>query len=147
MEVSLMYHGSLIGFFNPISPVDVLWLCQYNQDKSWWCVCFFSSSVGLSMPSGWSACARYTGIRSPPRGHWQPVCWATITHNVGNECPNIEFVFGQYSLGSLRCLNYLFALFKLFFLVSRAVFYDTSIAFHDTSMILFPAFSEKSHWL
>lgn len=64
---------------------------------------------------------------------------------MGNECPNIEFVFGQYSLGALRCLNYLFALFKLFFLVSRAVFYDAFIVFYDTSMILFPAFSEKSH--
>ena len=64
---------------------------------------------------------------------------------MGNECPNIGFVFGQYSFESLRCLNNLFALFKLFFLVCRAVFYDTSIAFHDTSMILLSAFSEKSH--
>ena len=64
---------------------------------------------------------------------------------MGNSCPNIEFVFGQYSFESLRCLNYLFALFELFFLVSRAVFYDTSIAFYDTSMILLSAFSEKSH--
>ena len=74
-----------------------------------------------------SACARYTGIRSPPRGHRQPVCWAAIAHSVGNECPNIGFVFGQYSLGSLRCLNYLFAMFKLLFLVYRAVFNDTSM--------------------
>ena len=150
-----MYHGSLIGFFNPISPVDVLWLCQYNQDKSWWCVCFFSSSVGLSMPSGWSACARYTGIRSPPRGHWQPVCWATIAHSVGNECPNIGFVFGQYSLGSLRCLNNLFALFKLTFLDVFVAYFRLLIAFfcfllvflwcisknwwyfHDTSFAIF----------
>ena len=87
-------HWSLIEFFNPISPVDVLWLCQYNQDKSRWCVYFFSSSVGLFMPSGWSACARYTGIRSPPRGHRQTVCWAAIAHSVGNECPNIGLVFG-----------------------------------------------------
>ena len=64
---------------------------------------------------------------------------------MGDECPNIGLIFGQYSLGSLRCLNNLFALFKLIFLVCRAVFYDTSIVFHDTSMILFPAFSEKSH--
>lgn len=64
---------------------------------------------------------------------------------MGNSCPNIDFVFGQYSLGSLRCLNYLFALFKLFFLVYRAVFNDTSIVFYDTSMILLSAFSEKSH--
>ena len=71
--------------------------------------------------------------------------WATIAHSVGNECPNIELVFGQYSFGSLRCLNYLFAMFKLFFLVHRAVFNDTSIAFNDTSMILLSAFSEKSH--
>lgn len=97
------------------------------------------------MPSGWSVCARHTGIRSPPRGHWQTVCWAAIAHSVGNSCPNIDFVFGQYSLGSLRCLNYLFALFKLFFLVYRAVFNDTSIVFYDTSMILLSAFSEKSH--
>ena len=102
-----MYHGSLIGFFNPISPVDVLWLCQYNQDKSWWCVCFFSSSVDLSMPSGWSACAHHTGIRSPPRGHWQPVCWAFIAHSVGNECPNIGLIFGQYSL-TFRALVWVF---------------------------------------
>ena len=97
------------------------------------------------MPSGWSVCARHTGIRSPPRGHWQTVCWAAIAHSVGNSCPNIDFAFGQYSLGSLRCLNYLFALFKLFFLVYRAVFNDTSIVFYDTSMILLSAFSEKSH--
>ena len=97
------------------------------------------------MPSGWSACARYTGIRSPPRGHRQTVCWATIAHSVGNECPNIGLVFGQYSLGSLRCLNYLFALFKLLFRVHRAVFNDTSIAFHDTSMILLSTFCGKSH--
>lgn len=31
-------------------------------------------------------------------------------------------------------------MFKLFFLVCRAVFYDTSIVFYDTSMILFSAF-------
>ena len=83
---------------------------------------FFSSSVGLSMPSGWSACARYTGIRSPPSGHRQTVCWAAIAHSVGNECPNIGFVFGQYSLGPLRCLNYLFAMFKLTFLDVLIVF-------------------------
>lgn len=64
---------------------------------------------------------------------------------MGNECPNIGLVFGQYSLGPLRCLNYLFALFKLFFLVHSAVFNDTSIVFHDTSMILLSAFLEKSH--
>ena len=28
-----------------------------------------SSSDDPSMPFGWSACARYTGIRSPTRGH------------------------------------------------------------------------------
>ena len=97
------------------------------------------------MPSGWSVCARYTGIRSPPSGHRQPVCWAAVAHSVGNECPNIGFVFGQYSFESLRCLNYLFAMFKLTFLVYRAVFNDTSIVFYDTSMILLSAFSEKSH--
>ena len=106
-----------------------------------------SSSDGPSMPSGWSACARYTGIRSPPSGHRQPRRWATTAHNVGNECPNIGLIFGQYSLVSLRCLNYLFALFKLLFLVYRAVFNDTSIVFHATSMILLSAFFEKSHWL
>ena len=105
----------------------------------------FSSSDGPSMPFGWSACARYTGIRSPPSGHRQPLCWATTAHNAGNECPNIGLVFGQYSLGSLRCLNYLFALFKLLFRVHRAVFNDTSIAFHDTSMILLSTFCGKSH--
>ena len=36
-------------------------------------------------------------------------------------------------------------MFKLLFLVYRAVFNDTSIAFNDTSMILLPAFYEKSH--
>lgn len=36
-------------------------------------------------------------------------------------------------------------MFKLIFLVHRAVFNDTFIVFYDTSMILFPAFSEKSH--
>ena len=64
---------------------------------------------------------------------------------MGNECPNKGFVLGQYSFESLRCLNYLFAMFKLFFLVSRAGFNDTSIAFNDTSMILLSAFLEKSH--
>lgn len=64
---------------------------------------------------------------------------------MGNECPNIGFVFGQYSFESLRCLNNLFALFKLFFLVCRAVFYDTSTVYNDTSMILLSAFLEKSH--
>ena len=58
-----------------------------------------------------------------------------------------SFDRSQYSLVSLRCLNYLFALFKLLFRVHRAVFNDTSIVFHDTSMILLSAFFEKSHWL
>ena len=119
--------------------VDVLWLCQYNQDKSWQCVYFFGSSVGLSMPFGWSACARHTGIRSPSRGHRQTVCWATVAQNVGNECPNIGLVFGQYS--------WFFAMFKQIFLVLRAIFNDTSMVFNDTSMILLSAFSKKSHWL
>ena len=64
---------------------------------------------------------------------------------MGNECPNIGLIFGQYSLGPLRCLNNLFALFKLIFLVHRAVFNDTSIAFNDTSMIHLSSFYEKSH--
>lgn len=55
---------------------------------------FLVSSVGLSMPFGWSVCARHTGIRSPLRGHRQTVCWAAIAHSVGNECPNIGLVFG-----------------------------------------------------
>ena len=63
-----------------------------------------SSSDGPSMPFGWSACARYTGIRSPPSGHRQPLCWALIAHNAGNECPNIGLIFGQYSFDSLRYL-------------------------------------------
>lgn len=63
-----------------------------------------SSSDGPSMPFGWSACARYTGIRSPPRGHRQPQCWATTAHNEGNEYPNIGLIFGQYSFDSLRYL-------------------------------------------
>ena len=50
------------------------------------------------MPSGWSACARYTGIHSPLRGHRQTVCWATVAQNVGNECPNIGLVFGNILL-------------------------------------------------
>ena len=48
-------------------------------------------------------------------------------------------------LGFLRCLNYLFAMFKLLFRMHRAAFNDTSIAFYDTSMILLSAFFEKSH--
>ena len=63
-----------------------------------------SSSDDPSMPFGWSACARYTGIRSPPSGHRQPLCWATTAHNAGNECPNIGLIFGQYSFDSLRYL-------------------------------------------
>ena len=63
-----------------------------------------SSSDGPSMPFGWSACARYTGIRSPPSGHRQPLCWATTAHNAGNECPNIGLIFGQYSFDSFRYL-------------------------------------------
>ena len=50
------------------------------------------------MPFGWSVYARHTGIRSPPRGHRQTVCWATVAHGVGNECPNIGLVFGQYTV-------------------------------------------------
>ena len=75
-----------------------------------------SSSDGPFMPFGWSACARYTGIRSPPRGHRQPLCWALVAHNAGNECPNIGLIFGQYSFDSLRYLkrlNWLFAYFVL----------------------------------
>lgn len=88
-----------------------------------------SSSDDPPMPFGWSACARYTGIRSPPSGHRQPVCWAAIAHSVGNECPNIGFVFGQYSFESLRCLNYLFAMFKLTFLDVLIVFSRASCCF------------------
>ncbi len=36
-------------------------------------------------------------------------------------------------------------MFLLSFLLFRAIFDDTSIAFYDTSMILLSAFSEKSH--
>ena len=63
-----------------------------------------SSSDGPFMPFGWSFCARYTGIRSPPSGHLQPLCWATTAHKAGNECPNIGLIFGQYSFDSLRYL-------------------------------------------
>ena len=56
-----------------------------------------SSSDGPFMPFGWSSYARYTGIRSPPSGHLQPLCWATTAHKSGNECPNIGLIFGQYS--------------------------------------------------
>lgn len=72
--------------------------------------------VTAPKPFGWSACARYTGIRSPPSGHRQPLCWATTAHNAGNECPNIGLIFGQYSFDSLRYLkrsNWLFACFVL----------------------------------
>ena len=74
-----------------------------------------SSSDGPSMPFGWSACARYTGIRSPPSGHRQPLCWATTAHKAGNECPNIGLIFGQYSFDSLRYLKCLFAMLKMTF--------------------------------
>lgn len=76
----------------------------------------FSSSDDPPMPFGWSACAHYTGIRSPTRGHRQPLCWATTAHNVGNECPNVGIIFGQYSFDSLRYLkrlNWNFACFVL----------------------------------
>ena len=72
----------------------------WNQEKS---------------PFGWSAYARYTGIRSPPSGHRQPLCWATTAHNAGNECPNIGLIFGQYSFDSLRYLKCIFAMFKMTF--------------------------------
>ena len=75
-----------------------------------------SSSDGPSMPFGWSSCARYTGIRSPPSGHLQPLCWVTTAHNAGSECPNIGLIFGQYSFDSLRYwkrLNWIFACFVL----------------------------------
>ena len=75
-----------------------------------------SSSDGPSMPFGWSFCARYTGIRSPPSGHQQPLCWATTAHKAGNECPNIGLIFGQYFFDSLRYLkrlNWIFACFVL----------------------------------
>ena len=74
------------------------------------------------MPFGWSACARYTGIRSPPSGHRQPLYWALIAHNAGNECPNIGLIFGQYSFDSLRYLkrlNWLFAYFVLSLMILR----------------------------
>ena len=74
-----------------------------------------SSSDGPSMPFGWSFCARYTGIRSPPSGHRQPLCWATTAHNAGNECPNIGLIFGQHSFDSLRYLKCIFAMFKMTF--------------------------------
>ena len=94
--------------------------------------------VGLLVPVTRASVAHHVGIGRPCAGQLLPIVW-------GNSCPNIDFVFGQYSLGSLRCLNYLFAMFKLLFLVHRAVFNDTSIVFNDTSMILLSAFSEKSH--
>ena len=64
------------------------------------CLLFWFVSLSL-YAFGWSVYARHTGIRSPPRGHRQTVCWATVAHGVGNECPNIGLVFGQYTLGSL----------------------------------------------
>ena len=69
--------------------VDVLWLCQYNQDKSWQCVYFFSSSVGLSMPFGWSVCARHTGIGRPCIGQLLPIVWATSAQILGLFLGNI----------------------------------------------------------
>lgn len=58
----------------------------------------------------------------PPVDLFVPVTRAAVAHSVGNECPNIGFVFGQYSFESLRCLNYLFAMFKLTFLDVLIVF-------------------------
>ena len=52
-----------------------------------------NSSDGPSMPFGWSACARYTGIRSPPSGHRQPLCWATTAHNAGERVPKYRTHF------------------------------------------------------
>ena len=69
--------------------VDVLWLCQYNQDKSWQCVYFFSSSVGLSMPFGWSVCARHTGIGRPCIGQLLPIVWAMSAQILGLFLGNI----------------------------------------------------------
>ena len=74
-----------------------------------------SSSDGPFMPFGWSSCARYTGIRSPPSGHLQPLCWVTTAHNAGNECPNIGLIFGQYSFDSLRYLKCIFEILKMTF--------------------------------
>ena len=73
------------------------------------------SSDGPSMPFGWSACARYTGIRSPPSGHRQPLCWAPLSIMLGNERPNIGLIFGQYSFDSLRYLKCIFAMLKMTF--------------------------------
>ena len=41
---------------------------KYRKESKEYCP-KISPMFGPSMPFGWSACARYTGIRSPPRGH------------------------------------------------------------------------------
>ena len=43
----------------------------------------------------WSLYALRLVCLCPLHGHPQPVCWATVAHSVGNECPNIEFVLGN----------------------------------------------------
>ena len=104
----------------------------------------------------------------PLHGHPQPTTWASADRVLGNCCPwcgqrvpkyrtrfwAIYFMwffvmfkqsFCDVLIDFLRCFNSLFSLFQQSFLVHRAVFNDTSIAFHDTSMILLPAFYGKSH--
>ena len=61
-----------------------------------------------SMPFGWSACARYTGIRSPPSGHRQPLCWATTAHNAGQRVP-------KYRTHFWAIFFWFFAIFKMHF--------------------------------
>ena len=67
----------------------------------------FSSSDGPSMPFGWSACARYTGIRSPPSGHRQPLCWAITAHNAGQPLPITRATNAQTSDLFLGVVSYI----------------------------------------
>ena len=113
-----------------------------------------SSSDGPFMPFGWSACARYTGIRSPLSGHRQPLCWAIAAHNAGQRVPKYRtrfwaiyfmwfFVMFKQSfcdvlIDFLRCFNSLFSLFQQSFLVHRAVFDDTSIVFYVSGSAFIP---------
>ena len=63
--------------------VDVLWLCQYNQDKSWQCVYFLvhqvslCPSVGLFVPVTRASAAHHVGIGRPCAGQLLPKTWAT----------------------------------------------------------------------
>ena len=99
-EESLLHslHFQLMRLLFQFYEIDSVYLSSLQSKKCLLKSGKVSSSDGPSMPFGWSVCARYTGIHSPPSGHRQPLCWAINAHNAGNECPNIGLILGNILL-------------------------------------------------